>query len=446
MMSKQNFSGFFRWTLLVLLLALPAASWAARNFSVAATTNGALDNYSAKATLTVDPADNGKTGVVYVAAWATGSWCFLDATGAWQSWNGGTLPAFQKGPLGSHTASLIAASDARPLSGAEFYMAYGIDEADMVSSGAFKKALVVGQTDTVTIEGTIYIKGTTTPLKGALVGTSLDATTVLTDASGHFLLKTGVAATGSTTPYTLKISATDYLTLSLSNISGDHLSGQTYYLSQTTTVSTNPLLGMWKFAQASTGTQYSRMNMLFADSKLMIGMENNCTFIANYVITNDKLTMTTSVNIPDAGSCPGNLPGSVREAKFRVASGQLTMTSFAGDSFIFNSLNVSPSTSGSWTRIYTSDSLSTLTTSFVMDTLGNVTETTGQCVVKTFVNSTRRADNPVVFDWEVTFKGDNGLCLRSVPVGQKETGMVVSIDDMLFTWSARGTRVFRKTP
>lgn len=445
-MIKQSHPSFWRCVVLLLMLALPAASWAARNFTVTPITSGTLDNYSAKATLTVDPADTGKSGGVYVAAWVAGSWCFLDATGAWQTWNGGVLPVYQQGTLGSHTVSLLAGADARPLSGTAFYLAYGFDEADMTANSIFKKALVVGATDTVTLEGTIYIKGTTTPLQGALVSTSLDGQTAVTDASGHFLLKTGVAASGSTTPYTLKISASGYLALSLANTVGDHLSGQVYYLAPSTASATNVLQGMWKPASGSSTAQSPGQTLAFVGSNLVAGTDGPCTYVGSYQISGDQLTMSILLNVPDIASCPGAQQGSVRVGTFKVSGTQLMITSAAGSTFVFDKASPTNTTSGTWKRIYTTDSQTAqLAVSFVMDNAGNVTETSGQCVKNMFVTSAPLAANPLMLNWNTVWKGDNGLCTTIIPVGQQESGFALVLGDLLYLWSDRGgVRVFRR--
>ncbi len=441
----RRFSQFCRLFAVFVTLALCAASLSARDFTVSAVTSGTLDKYSAKATLTVDPADTGKSGVIYVAAWVAGSWCFLDAGGAWTPWSGGELPVYQKATLGNHTINLVNGTDARPISGSEFYLAYGYDQADMTANGAFKKALVVGAPEMITIEGDIFEKNTTTPLKGAKIASSLDSASAVSDANGHFQLTTGVAASGSTAPYALTISASGYQTLTLNKPWGDHSTGQIFYLSPNAGVNANPLYGVWKLAAGSNSSQFLGQSLAFVDNNLMTGTDGNCTYIGAYSPNNDKISMSILLNLPDAAACPTNPAGSTRGGVFKVAAGQLTITSLAGSTYVFNKTAATATAAGGWTRIFTSDSQAAQTpTSFVLDDAGNVTETAGQCVKKMWVAATPQRDSPLVQNWTITGKGDNGQCARSIPVGQSEPSSAMIIGSVLYLWSDKEVRIFRR--
>jgi hypothetical protein len=86
----------------------------------------------------------------------------------------------------------------------------------------------------VSIEGNVYASaGSTTPIAGAVVSTSLDAQTATTDAAGHFFLQTSTLANYSTTPYTITISKTGYPTFSQLWNWGDHPTGQTFNFDNT---------------------------------------------------------------------------------------------------------------------------------------------------------------------------------------------------------------------
>lgn len=441
----HRFSKFCRLLAVFVALLLCAAPLSARDFTVSALTSGTLDKYSAKVSLTVDPADTGKSGVIYVAAWAAGSWCFLDADGAWTPWSGGDLPVYRKATLGNHSINLISGSDARPMRGSEFYLAYGYDQADMKANGAFKKALVIGAPEMITIEGDIFEKNTTTPLKGALIGSSLDSASAVSDADGHFQLTTGVAAGGSTAPYTLTISANGYQTLTLNKTWGDHATGQIFYLSPNVVVNTDPLYGVWKLAAGSSSSQFLGQTLAFVDNNLMTGTDGNCTYIGAYLPNKDSISMSILLNLPDAAACPTNPAGSTRGGVFKVAGGQLTITSLAGNTYIFNKTAATATAAGSWTRIFTTDSQAAqIPTGFVLDNAGNITETAGQCVKKMWVAATPQGDSPLVQNWMITGKGDNGQCVRSIPVGQSEAASAMIIGSVLYLWSDKDVRIFRR--
>lgn len=86
-------------------------------------------------------------------------------------------------------------------------------------------------TDYVTIQGCVYDDPTTmNPIPGAVVSTSLDSQTAVTDANGCFFLQTNTPATYSNTPYTITIIAPGYPTFSQTWVWGDHPVNQVFYL------------------------------------------------------------------------------------------------------------------------------------------------------------------------------------------------------------------------
>ncbi|MDL1964330.1 MAG: hypothetical protein LWW98_08375 [Deltaproteobacteria bacterium] len=84
--------------------------------------------------------------------------------------------------------------------------------------------------DYVHIEGHVYKAGTTIPVQGAVVSTSLDLQTAVTDANGHFFLQTNTLTGYSSTPYTITILASGYLTYSETHTWGDHPINQVFYV------------------------------------------------------------------------------------------------------------------------------------------------------------------------------------------------------------------------
>lgn len=82
----------------------------------------------------------------------------------------------------------------------------------------------------VTIEGYVYLNGTTTPVVGATIGTSLDSRVATTNQSGHFNLQTNTQPNYSTTPYTININAGGYQNFSQTNSWGDYPINQRFYL------------------------------------------------------------------------------------------------------------------------------------------------------------------------------------------------------------------------
>lgn len=82
----------------------------------------------------------------------------------------------------------------------------------------------------VTIEGYVYLNGTTTPVVGATIGTSLDSRVATTNQSGHFNLQTNTQPNYATTPYAININAGGYQNFSQTTNWGDYPSNQRFYL------------------------------------------------------------------------------------------------------------------------------------------------------------------------------------------------------------------------
>ncbi len=86
--------------------------------------------------------------------------------------------------------------------------------------------------DVVTISGRVDdCSNVNTSIQGAIVGTSLDTLTAITDAGGNFQLKTNTPAHYSNTPYTIIINASGYKTGGGTWTWGDHPANQVFCLS-----------------------------------------------------------------------------------------------------------------------------------------------------------------------------------------------------------------------
>lgn len=68
------------------------------------------------------------------------------------------------------------------------------------------------------------------PIAGAILGTSLDSATTVTDAAGHFRLVTATAAHYCCTPYTIYISAAGYQSFAGTWSWGDYPVDQVFQL------------------------------------------------------------------------------------------------------------------------------------------------------------------------------------------------------------------------
>ena len=86
--------------------------------------------------------------------------------------------------------------------------------------------------DVVTIGGHVSdCSNINSPIQGAVVGTSLDSSKAITDASGSFQLRTNTPAHYSNTPYTIVINAAGYQTGGGTWTWGDHPINQVFCLS-----------------------------------------------------------------------------------------------------------------------------------------------------------------------------------------------------------------------
>ena len=83
---------------------------------------------------------------------------------------------------------------------------------------------------TVSIEGTVISEIGATPIAGAVIGTSIDGQTAMTDGTGSFRLETVATGDWCCTPYTITVSATGFATFSQSDVWGQNPVGHEYSL------------------------------------------------------------------------------------------------------------------------------------------------------------------------------------------------------------------------
>lgn len=111
-------------------------------FSATASATGSAASLDLKVRLTVAQADQGKTGNIYIAA-VLGGKLYLLNRGYWQAWSGGALPIWQTATLSSMEAVLLAGADIRPAAGAQIYVGYGTNEADMLNNAKYRLVYTV---------------------------------------------------------------------------------------------------------------------------------------------------------------------------------------------------------------------------------------------------------------------------------------------------------------
>lgn len=137
-------------------------SFAASSFSIVGSVTGTPNSLTVKATLQVAPADAGRTGSVYVMTHIAGLWFFKGAAGNWSLWNGGAFPPpYFQGTLGSHTIDLVENMNLGSFPDAEFYVGYGLDEADMVANNKYqalnaKPTALLGMWQMTSVTGTFF--------------------------------------------------------------------------------------------------------------------------------------------------------------------------------------------------------------------------------------------------------------------------------------------------
>lgn len=423
----------------LLLLAMPAL--AVQNLTVAIKSAGTLDNYTLEASLQVDAADAGKPGVVYIAATMNGWLHFRDASRNWQTWGGGKIPVYFEGVLGTHMLPLLENADARQLEGAEFHVAYGLTEADMLANGFFKRVHKVSA-DTVSMEGNVYIEGTTTPIVGAVISTSLDTQTATTDAAGNFKLSSKSPVSGGSAVYTVNIKANGYQPFSKSFAWGDHPAGQKFYLKPTPAVNANPLGGVWRQTAVSDPSKLTGQVIAFIEGGVMSSDDPNCTYLGSYAVSGEHIAMVPAASLVGAASCPP--AGTTLLGKFTLSVDTLTIVAEnSGVTYTYTRLLNNISKTGTWVIIFTTE-INAPPGSITFDAAGNVVESLGQCLWRSAMTMAPLLANSLVLQWNIVEGDNNGLCGTNHFPGKKETGFAVIAGNIMYMWTDNSMRVFRK--
>lgn len=415
---------------------------AERNLTVALKTTGTLDNYTLEASLQVDAADAGKPGVVYVTALING-WLYVRDSGRnWQSWSGGKLPVYFQGTLGTHTLALLENADTRPMEGTEFYVAYGLDEADMLANGSFKLVHKMSA-DTVSIEGKVYIEGTTTPIAGAVVSTSLDGLTATTDAAGNFRLASKSPVSGGNASYTISISASGYQTFSKPHTWGDHPVGQSFYLTRAV-ANANPLLGVWRQTAVSAPGLLTGQVIAFGEGGVMSSDDPYCTYLGGYAVSGDRFAMVPANSLTGGSACP--VAGAAVVGKFTLSGDTLILAAdSSGIAFTFRKVSGIVSSVGTWASIYSTDP-NVPPTTFTLDAAGNLVESSRQCIRKATVTVTPIPGSSLVLKWTLVEGDNNGLCGTDHFPGKTESVFGVITGNVMYLWTDQGLRAFRRKP
>ncbi|MBS4096778.1 MAG: hypothetical protein KGZ83_08090 [Sulfuricella sp.] len=248
-------------------------SGASSGFAFSGSATGDISNLTLVGNVQVASGDVGKNGMIFAAANVAGSFYFKSGGGIWTLWSGGALESYYRGVLNTgHSIPIVQNLDLRFLQGTNIYLGYGLTEADMVLNTKYAKIYTISAdttpADGVSIGGNVFIAGTSTPIVGATISTSLDSKTATTDAAGHFFLQTQTAAAKyATTPYTIAIIASGYLGYSQSGNWGGNPTNQVFYLTPTAVSPPSPVVGA-KFSMASNwasaGAAFDGINYLLA--------------------------------------------------------------------------------------------------------------------------------------------------------------------------------------
>lgn len=144
------------WLLLSFSMAFPAIpaiagnALAATGFSIVGSPSGGDGNLTLTANVGVAPGDSGAPGVIYVAANVYGVLFFRSASGAWNTWGGGSFPPpYYTGALGNHTVPVFDRINLNSYPGAKVYVGYGLNQDDMINNSKFAAVYTVAGTPQV---------------------------------------------------------------------------------------------------------------------------------------------------------------------------------------------------------------------------------------------------------------------------------------------------------
>lgn len=111
-------------------------------FTMTQSMSGALSGLNLKVTITVDTADTGKTGNLYVAALLPNGVLYALGSAGWQPFLGAQFPAYRTGvTLGQHTIQIFDGSlDLSALGGTSILVGYGSDQTDLLTNRKYMLA------------------------------------------------------------------------------------------------------------------------------------------------------------------------------------------------------------------------------------------------------------------------------------------------------------------
>ncbi len=293
--------------------ATPSNHFSAASFTLAGTVSGTLSSRTVAATLQVAPTDIGAKGVVYVMAKLSNLWFFKGANGAWSSWSGGAFPsAYFSGVLGTHAISIVDKLDFSSFPDAEFYVGYGLDQADMVNNGKYQKVA----SPSVSLAGTWALSPATAP---AFFGANPPANfSLVFDANGSWTYPGFCPISGtyavSGNQVTMSISPSAGLAYCPGGPAGGSISA-TYTLANDVLTLTNKagasavfkkstspiatLAGVWFLSSSNDARAFPAGSMFVLDaSGEYFKIDSDCATMGNLSASGNSLTYTVLYSVP----------------------------------------------------------------------------------------------------------------------------------------------------
>lgn len=107
------------------------------NFDFTGSASGSASGLSLTANVQVATADAGKAGYIYVGRLMNNHWS-LNSGGGWVAYNGGAVPIYTSGMLSSRQMQVFNNENVQNQVGAQIYVGYGLNEADMLFNNKYK--------------------------------------------------------------------------------------------------------------------------------------------------------------------------------------------------------------------------------------------------------------------------------------------------------------------
>lgn len=101
-----------------------------------ASASGTTGSLTITANLQVGDPDVGANGNIYLVANVHDAWYAHNGT-AWESWQGGSIPAYFSGALADRSIEVVRNLDSSAFSGTRVFLGYGRDEADMLGNSRY---------------------------------------------------------------------------------------------------------------------------------------------------------------------------------------------------------------------------------------------------------------------------------------------------------------------